>query len=219
MNDSVLQILVLAGIAIFLILRLRSVLGTRDGFEPPQQEVSEATTPVRRDFEVIEGGPVEQIADFVDPASPAGRALAAMKEAEPDFSISDFIAGARSAYEMILMAFETGELEPVRPFLDPDVYESFEQAVADRAAQGLTVEAQFYGVANVQIVAAEFDRATAEAEITLSFVGELTSAVRDASGAVVDGDPRKLRKQKDVWTFARQMGRDDPNWILVATGG
>jgi predicted lipid-binding transport protein (Tim44 family) len=64
-----------------------------------------------------------------------------------------------------------------------------------------------------------FDKATREGEITIKFVGELTSVVRKAeSGEVVEGDPNEIKRQKDVWTFARDMSSDSPNWKLVATG-
>ena len=66
---------------------------------------------------------------------------------------------------------------------------------------------------------AEFDRATSEAQITIRFVGELTSVVRNAEGEIVEGDPNAIKRQRDIWTFAREMGSDNPNWVLVATGG
>lgn len=219
MNSSVLQLFVLAGIAIFLILRLRGVLGTREGYEKPVQRQDTGTGPTpQRDFEVIEGGAAEDMSDFVAKDSAAERALGRMHSTEPSFSVAEFISGAKGAYEMILMAFETGDIDQIKPFLAPEVYESFAAAIDQRKEQGLTVEAQFYGVAETKIVNAEFDDSSSEAEITVSFTGELTSALRDSSGTVVDGDPKKIRKQKDVWTFARKMGADDPNWLLVETG-
>ncbi|WP_308916268.1 Tim44/TimA family putative adaptor protein [Jannaschia sp. LMIT008] len=220
MDDTVIQLLVLAAIALFLIIRLKNVLGTRTGFEkPPSVEGTPPRGPaVRRDFEVIEGGPDRDITDHVDDGSPAAKALAAMKLAEPGFSVTEFVGGARGAYEMILMAFENGDLAPVQPFLDEDVYEAFLSVVSDREDQGLKVDASFIGVRETTLVDAEFDRATDTAQITLRFVGELTSVVRDAEGEIVEGDPNEIRKQRDVWTFARVMGADDPNWKLVATG-
>ena len=113
MNSSLIQLLVLAGIAVFLILKLRSVLGTREGFEKPPVPVEDARPRGRRDFEVIEGGPDRDIIDHVSDGSEAAKALAAMKLAEPGFSVSDFLSGARGAYEMILMAFERGELDRI----------------------------------------------------------------------------------------------------------
>lgn len=87
-----------------------------------------------------------------------------------------------------------------------------------REQNGQTVEASFLGTRETTLVSAEFDRVTGMAEITVRFVGELIAATRDKDGNVIEGDPKMPRKQKDVWTFGRSMGQDDPNWQLVATG-
>lgn len=218
MNSTIIQILALAGIALFLILRLKSVLGTREGFEkPPLPTPSDNTN--RRDFEVIEGGPDRDIVDYVEDGSDSAEALAEMKRTEPGFSVSEFVQGARGAYEMIVMGFEKGDLDELKPFLADDVYETFVDVVAAREDQGLSVEAEFVGVREVTLQEARFDDAADLAEITMRFVGELTSVVRDSTGEIVEGNPNTVKRQKDTWTFARTMGRDDPNWILIATDG
>ncbi|MCQ0091466.1 Tim44/TimA family putative adaptor protein [Roseovarius sp. M141] len=217
MNSPVLQLLVLAGIAVFLILRLRSVLGTRDGHEPPH-EVQGAPTPRTHNLEVIEGGPDHDIIDHVPEGSDSAAALAEMKRAEPSFGVTDFLGGARGAYEMILMSFERGEMDDMRPFLSEDVYNSFAEVIAIREEKGLTIEADFIGIRDMTLSSAAFDAATRTAEITVRFVGELVSVVRGPDGEIVEGEPDKSKRQKDVWTFERVMGADDPNWRLVATG-
>ena len=221
MNSAIIQLLVLAGIALFLILRLRNVLGTRDGFEkPPIPRDSVVASERRRpDLEVIEGGVDQDIAAHTDPDSATGKALAAMKRAEPEFSVTDFLNGARGAYEMLLMAFENGDKDTLRQFLSDDVYASFVDVIETREAEGLRVDASFIGVRELKLVAAAFDEKTREGEITIRFIGELTSVVRDMAGEIVEGNPEEIKRQKDVWTFARIMGSDDPNWQLVATGG
>lgn len=221
MGSQIIQILVLAGVALFLVLRLRDVLGTRDGFEgstrPKPKPVSESDP---RSFEVIEGGGTDRdIADHVDPDSPTGEALHKMKRVEPDFSVSEFAHGARQAYEMILMAYENGELDTLEQFLAPEVYESFSSAVFARADQGLTVDASFVGIRELKIVGAEFDEESREADITVRFVGELISVVRNPEGEIVEGSPTDIKRQKDIWTFSRVMGSGNPNWLLVGTGG
>lgn len=220
MGNSLLSILVLAGIAIFLILRLRSVLGTREGFEKPRADFpgSEDATKVKRDFEVIEGGVDHDIIDNVEAGTRAADNLAAIKRVDPNFNVSEFLAGARGAYEMILMAFEHDELESIKPFLSEDVYEAFFSVVEDRQSKGLTIESQFVGLRELQIIDADLDRATDEAEIKIRFVGETSSVVRNAEGQIVQGDPKAINRQKDIWTFARHLNSDDPNWQLVATG-
>ena len=222
MDSAVLQLLVLAGIAVFLVLRLKSVLGTREGFEKPPVGNDSAPGAVRSgrrpEFEVIEGGPDTDITDHVEDGSRAATALAEMKAAEPEFHVGDFLHGARQAYEMILMAFEKGDMDALVPFLARDVYESFMEVVETRERQGLTVEASFVGLRDVRITDAWFNKETAEAEVTVRFEAELTSAVRNTAGEIVEGDPNEIKRQRDTWTFARRMGVDDPNWQLIATG-
>ena len=218
MSSAVIQLLVLAGIAVFLILRLRSVLGTREGYEKPPEPIAESSRRPRPDFEVIEGGPDRDITDHVADGSDAARALAAMKLVEPDFSVNEFLQGASGAYEMILMAFERGEIDSIEPFLGPEVHQTFVDVIGEREDQGLTIEANFVGVRELKLADARFDRDTQEAEITVRFVGELTSAVRNAAGEIIEGNPNEIKRQKDSWTFAREMGANDPNWKLVATG-
>ncbi|MBR9843194.1 MAG: Tim44 domain-containing protein [Rhodobacteraceae bacterium] len=217
MNTPILQLLVLAGIAVFLILRLKSVLGTRDGYEPPRQTPGPQVKH-EREFEVIEGGPDPDIVDHVAEDSDAAKALMAMKDVEPSFSVGEFLQGARGAYEMILMGFEKGDLASIKPFLSDDVYEAFASVVEQREQQGLTVEGEFVGVREMALHDAEFDPVSREGEVSVRFVGELTHVVRDRAGDIVEGDERQVKRQKDIWTFARAMGTNDPNWQLVATG-
>jgi predicted lipid-binding transport protein (Tim44 family) len=216
MNSPLIQLLVLAGIAVFLILRLKSVLGTREGFEKPRVPEQSAKS-TRPDFEVIEGGPDRDITDYVDEDSDNARALAAIKRQEPSFSVSDFVQGSRGAYEMIVMGFERGNLDDIQPFLADDVFETFVDGVSEREDAGLTIEAEFVGVRETTIQRVEFDAVENRAEITMRFVAELTSVVRDKGGDIIEGSPNEIKRQKDTWTFARVVGTDDPNWLLVAT--
>ena len=215
MNTSIIQILVLAGIAVFLILKLRAVLGTREGYEPSTRP-SDDLRP-RQKFDVVEGGPDRDISDnTTDPASTA--ALSAMKAADPSFNVGDFLKGARSAYEMILMAFDKGDLDKIRPFLGPDVAATFTASVADRTQHGLTITSTFAGIRELTLTDASFNPATKQAQIDVRFGAELTRVVRDANGVVVEGKPNTIVKQRDTWTFSRIMGTTDPNWQLTATG-
>lgn len=220
MGSQMIQIIVLAAIALFLILRLRNVLGTREGYEKPR-EVPGPTQGRRRErpFEVIEGGTTDpDIADFVDAGSPAGQALAAMKRVDPSFSVGDFSHGARAAYEMLVMAYESGDLDTLRKYLSPEVFQSFEAAIEARRAKGYTVETSFAGVREVRLADAHFDPATNEGDVTMRFVGELTSVVRDPEGRIVEGAPNEIKQQTDVWTFTRDMTSSNPNWLLTGTG-
>jgi len=218
MNSPIIQLLVLAGIAIFLILRLRGVLGTREGFEKPPVPKQSARGLGRGDLEVIEGGPDRDIIDHVKEGSDDAEALAEMKRIDPAFNVGEFLGGARGAYEMILMAFERGDLSSVKDFISEDVYDAFNSVIIEREKQGLTVEATFVGLSDLRLRDATLDEADNEAELTVGFTGELTYQVRDAGGDVVEGSDSEIKRQKDVWTFARVMGTNDPNWRLVATG-
>ncbi|MEM9716306.1 MAG: Tim44/TimA family putative adaptor protein [Pseudomonadota bacterium] len=217
MSGQLIQLLVLAGIALFVAIRLSSILGTRDGYEAPSEPASDPDT--KRDFEVIEGGRDDDITDHFELDSAEGKALIEMKKVEPSFNATEFMSGARQAYEMILMAYENDDREVLENFLAEDVYEGFSAALDERADKGLTVEAEFLGLRDIKMQGVTFDQATSLAEVTLSFVGELTSVVKDYDGNILEGSKTESKRQKDVWTFARTMGTDNPNWELVATGG
>lgn len=220
MGSQMIQIIILAGIALFLVLRLRNVLGTREGYEKPKEVSTTAPRRGDRSFEVIEGGgPDLDIADFVDVDGESGQAFTAMKRVDRQFNVAEFTHGARQAYEMLVMAYEHGDLDTLRQFLAPEVFASFEAAIAARNEKGYTVEAAFTGVREVKVDSAMFDAATSEADITMRFVGELTSVVRDSEGQIVEGNPHEVKQQRDIWTFSRVMSSDNPNWLLTGTGG
>jgi predicted lipid-binding transport protein (Tim44 family) len=217
MNMQLIQLLALAGIAVYLVLKLRGVLGTREGHEGPRTDMS---TPggSQPKFKVIEGGPDEDITDHADEDSDAARALLGMKLAEPSFSVNEFLLGSKGAYEMILMAFENGDLKSVRSFLGDDVYDAFDSVVEARKEQGLTIEAEFIGVRETGLMGASFDSKTNRGEVVVRFVCDLSMLVRDASGEIIEGSETKVKPQRDIWTFARTMGSTDLNWQLTATG-
>lgn len=221
MSSAVIQLLVLAGVAVFLILRLKNVLGTREGFEKPPVAVQtqpEKANRGRPSLEVIEGGPDHDIIDHVEAGTDTAKALAEMKKMDGSFKVGEFLEGARGAYEMILMAFENGDLSTVDAFLSDDVRESFAAVIRERELQGLHVDATFVGVREVRLMKAVFVPQTSEGDVTVRFVGELTSVVKNKSGEIVEGSPTDIKRQRDDWTFSRVMGTDDPNWQLVATG-
>lgn len=219
MNNPGFQLIVLAVIAVFIFLKLRSVLGTRDGFEPGDTPDVAPTRPSRSNVVPIDGGFDMDIADHFDLNSISGKALAAMKKADPDFSVDDFVGGAKQAYEMILMAFEGDDLETLEKFLSPEVFDGFKSVIEKRQAKGLRVEANFIGVRDIRLTDASFDTGDSLAEITVSYDGELTSVVKDAKGKIIEGDAETIKRQRDEWTFARTMNNSDPNWELVETAG
>jgi predicted lipid-binding transport protein (Tim44 family) len=214
---QLIQLLALAGIAVYLILKLRGVLGTREGHEKVRTDMSN-TVGIRPKFEVMEGGPDEDITDHASEDSEAARALLGMKVAEPSFSVTEFLQGSKGAYEMILMAFENGDLTSVKSFLNEDVYEAFSSVIKMRKEKGLTIEVEFIGVRETGLMGATFDPVDNRGEVDVRFVCELTSLVKDSNGEIVEGNETEIKRQRDVWTFGRVMGSSDPNWQLVATG-
>ncbi|HUF86056.1 MAG TPA: Tim44/TimA family putative adaptor protein [Thermohalobaculum sp.] len=220
MSTQMIELLILFAIAAFVLFRLKSVIGTRTGYEAPPDYL-------RRERGADGPGPgpvgnVEPAEEATGLSRPVPEhalgPLARMREAEPDFSLATFVEGARGAYEMILMAYEAGDRATLADLLAPDVLEAFEASIAEREAKGLKVDARFIGVRDIRLEAASFHSETREAEITVRFVGEMITAVRDPEGRIVEGDPNDVRRQTDIWTFARRMGVDDPNWLLAATG-
>jgi len=220
MNSEMIELLVLFAIAAFVLYRLRSVIGTRTGYEPPPGGQGSDDAMERHPSRAVdEAEEAEMEADALRNLSPdARRTLMEMRTAEPTFRLDEFLHGARSAYEMILMAFEESDRETLRSLLTPDVYSAFEGAIAEREAKGLKVEARFIGLRDLRLEGLAFDKSTQEADVTIRFVGEMITAVRDQENRVVEGDPNEIRRQTDVWTFSRKMGVNDPNWLLTATG-
>ncbi len=220
MGNSLLQLIALAAVAVFLIVKLRNTLGTRDGFENLQRRKN----PQQRGFDVPAAekqAPVidREISRYIDTENDhsSANALASMKSAEKNFSVADFMDGAGQAYEMILLAFANGKLDELEDFVSDDVYDSFSEIVSNRSEDGLLRETKFIGLRETRVRNASFEEPH-EAEITVEFVAELISYAVNADGELKEGSDEMVRRQHDVWTFARRMGSSDPNWTLVATG-
>lgn len=221
MSSQLIEFIILFAIAAFVLYRLRSVIGTRTGYEPPpggaggkREDPRAGPRPVPEDEEDD-----ELDAAAVRALSPdARRALMEIRAVEPDFSLEEFLQGARSAYEMIVTAFSEGDRGTLQDLLTPDVYGAFESVIRQREQDGLSVEFRFIGVRDLRVEALRFDSDTAEADLTLRFVGETVTVVRDSENRVVEGDPNDIHRQTDIWTFSRVMGAPNPNWLLSATG-
>ena len=216
MNPALIELIILAGIAVFLFLRLRSVLGTREGFEKPRMQPKNDAP--KRDFKVIDGGEDKDITDNVDKNSKSAEALKLIKSEDENFTVNEFLSGARSAYEWILMSFEKNEIDEIRDLLSEEVAEAFDAVVDQRVSQGLTIEAEFIGIREMKLVEATYSSKTKTAEISVSFVGEMTSVVKNSSGEIVEGHSKQIKRQKDTWTFSKDIKSSNPNWLLVATG-
>lgn len=223
MSSDMIEILVLILIAGVVLYRLKTVIGTRTGHEGPtdfvrrqQEAASRADAPAGPVAVPDPDEPEEERFSSVPEDSRA--ALEAIRRIEPDFDIDGFVDGGRSAYEMILMAYEEGDRGTLQSLLAPDVFQAFQSGIAAREEAGLRVDARFIGVREASVAEVQFDPDASIADVTVRFVGELITAVRDAENRVVEGDPNEVRRQTDVWTFSREMGSVDPNWLLTGTG-
>jgi len=233
-HDVDIYTIIFLALAVFIFLRLRSVLGQRTGSERPPYDRA-APNIVQRTQDnsvvpmpgsVIDQPPMAPPADvptpsdrwkgIAEPGTPLAQALDAVAAQDSSFDPRHFISGARSAYEMIVMAFANGDRRALRDLLSSEVYESFEAAIKDREKHEQKTETRFVSIDKAEIVSAEArDRS---AQITVRFVSQMISVTRDKTGTIVDGSPDKVADITDVWTFARDTASRDPNWKLVGTG-
>ena len=215
-----LQIFILAAVAIFLFWRLRAVLGSRDGFEKNIKNVK-APKKVIKSPNIIEepskAGPDDDIFDYVEENSRSADVFKKMKEFDSDFSVNKFVSGAKMAYEMIIMAFENGDTEKLGTLLEQKVLKSFKSVIEKRKKDGLVIEAKFIGMRDIRVIDASFSEKTKIADITLSFKSEISTVVKDAEGSVVEGHPDEIKKQKDTWVFTKDLSEKSPIWLLKST--
>jgi len=224
--------IIFLALAVFIFLRLRSVLGQRTGQErPPFERAPRNVAPGAPDNvvpipgSVIDQAPMAPAADvapadrwkgLAEPGTALSQGLDAIVAQDYSFDPRHFLSGARSAYEMIVLAFANGDRRALRDLLSAEVYESFDTAIRDREKHDQKTETRFVSIDKAEIVAAEArDRA---AQLTVRFVSQMISVTRDKNGTVVDGNPDKVADITDVWTFARDTTSRDPNWKLVGTG-
>lgn len=141
--------------------------------------------------------------------------LEAIRKADPSFNPIDFVAGAKIAFEMILMSFAEGDTKTLQPLLGADVYQSFAAAIEARRNAGHRLKTNLVGITHVEIADAELK--DKQAQVTLKITSEQIDVTEDASGQVIEGDPARVDTLVDLWTFARDTTSRDPNWQLVAT--
>ncbi|MCC0023895.1 MAG: Tim44 domain-containing protein [Hyphomicrobiaceae bacterium] len=234
--------IIIIAVAIFVLYRLRSVLGTRTGNErTPMRDIRESRTerekpdeaprmddvvvPLRPDARSERTDPEAaeraqrkfeaELERYVPDNAPLRARLQEIGDADPTFTPKSFINGAGAAYEMIVTAFAAGDRGALRPLLEKDVYEGFEAAIKQREAAGNKVDFTFVGLPNIAYTDASLDKKVAN--ITIRFDAEVVSATRDADGNLVEGDAEKVVNIADEWTFSKNPKSRDPNWKLVGT--
>jgi predicted lipid-binding transport protein (Tim44 family) len=231
-NDLILTLIFL-GLAVFVIIKLRSVLGTRTGFERPpeaiQREMEERQRPPQQDNVVPlptavrppapadqpEVTQAERWKGLAEPGTPVANGLDAIVAADLSFDARGFVGGAKAAYEMIVQAYAKGDRKMLKDLLAKEVYEGFAQAITDRETRAETAETTFVSIDRASLIGAEMRAKLAH--VTVSFSSKLITVTRDKTGVVVDGSAEKIVDVNDIWTFARDVTARDPNWRLVAT--
>ena len=235
------DIILIGLVAVFLILRLRSVLGKRTGnerppardpFTPPPPPTAQprlgdppasgqtgndnvvplpTSAPAPRPS-LSTTGP-GGIRATVLPTASAG--VAAIRAADPSFDPIGFTAGGRAAFTTIVEAFAKGDTAALRPLLDGPTYASFEAAIRGRAERKEKAETTLIGFEASDVAAASLQGS--EAAVTVRFVSEQINVVRNADGQIIDGNPNEVQKVIDLWTFRRDTKSSDPNWLLIKT--
>ena len=226
--------IIFLALAVFIFLRLRSVLGQRTGNErPPFDRTARNALQGAPDKnvismpgKVIDQAPLAPAAEVAPPSdrwkglAEPGTALAqgldAIVEKDSSFDPRHFLSGARSAYEMIVLAFANGDRRALRDLLSSEVYESFDAAIKEREKAEQKTETRFVSIDKAELVGADMRDRTAQ--LTVRFVSQMISVTRNRTGAIVDGNPDKVADITDIWTFARDTTSRDPNWKLVGTG-
>lgn len=230
-------------VAVVVVLKLRSVLGRRTGDEDarieryrterrqqgaPASQTDNVVTMPRRDRDeagaaqsqdVAVADAEERIKAFQAVEANARPGLLEIAKLDPAFDPEVFVRGARQAYEMIVTAFAEGNRKILKDLLSREVYEGFTQAVTEREGRGEQVDQSFVGINKADIFESEVKSGIAS--ITIRFVSQLISATRDRAGAIIMGDPQRVKDVTDIWTFSRDIStenaRANPNWRLIAT--
>lgn len=217
------DIIILAFIAGFLVLRLRRVLGRRDGHEGGYQDQfrdrEDPELDTKADDNVVhlpDRAEDVDVADIdVSANDPIGAGIIQVRVADPSFDPAGFAEGAKMAFEMILNAFASGDRKSLKGLLSPDVYKNFDNAISERESAGEKLEDTLVGIRSSEIVEASMDGH--HSVITLKFVSEQISALRDSEDNIIDGNPNEVIDVTDFWTFSRDTRSKDPNWTLIGT--
>ncbi|QDZ12179.1 Tim44/TimA family putative adaptor protein [Devosia ginsengisoli] len=224
--------LIVIAVAVFVLFRLRSVLGTRTGNERPPVERRKPATAEAQEETVVPlrprgtGAPeldderrarkteaeIEQFAHGDEQLAAGFRSVVA---ADPSFTPKSFLDGAKQAYEMVVTAYAAGDRAMLKNLLEKDVFDGFQRAIAEREAAGQSVDFTFVGLPKVEISEAEYDKKNVL--ITVRFHAEVVSATRDKDGNLVDGNADQVETVADEWTFARNPKSRDPNWKVITT--
>ena len=209
----VVDILIFAIIAVFLVLRLRNILGTRDGYEQKNDETGRFYRPTSESLE-DKNGPVDNVVPLRSETL-SGSGVAAIKKADPSFQDDQFLQGAASAFQMVLHAYAEGDLSQLRRLLGYDLFNEFSEAIRERNADNESLSLTIDEIEDVQLLDGEL--VDGIASVTVRFVSKQSRHIFDAEGNEIIDDAADKESVIDIWTFERDTQIADPNWKLVET--
>jgi predicted lipid-binding transport protein (Tim44 family) len=209
------DLILFAMVAAFLVLRLRSVLGRRTGFERPPAETPPAgAQPVPAREAELPAPQAAAVRALPDPRSPAGQALVAIRGIDPTFDPAAFLGGAEAAFRMIVQAFADGDRQTLRNLLSDDSFAGFDQAITARELAGETQRTELRAINDMAIEAAELRGSIAD--ITVRIVSDQLNMTTAKDGSISAG-AEAVTEITDLWTFQRDIRASDPTWKLVGT--
>lgn len=223
-EGQLLEILIWACFAAFIGMRLRNVLGRRTGHErkPPAADSAARFEDQAEQDNVVSlsgrgAGKAAQDSPWAAHGVEAtlGAVLGRLGSVDRNFEPESFLDGARKAYRMVVSAFASGDRETLRPLLGDQVFEDFSAAIEAREKAGETAEVNISGATQSEYVDASLHSRIAK--ITVRFVSDLIRFTRDAQNRVIEGNDSVPRQITDIWTFERDVGSSNPNWVLVST--
>ena len=211
-------IIILALVALFIGLRLYSVLGERTGHEQQQPILKPADPEALVEPRVNHASVAHPVQ--ADPGSlaylpTAGPGVRAILAADPSFDVARFLEGGKAAYQMILEAYWKGDLAALRPYVDDHVHETFSSAIAEREREGITLDNRLVAIEQAVIASASIENDVAL--LTVRFEADIAAVTRNKDGEVVAGSLSDAVQTRDLWTFRRALGSRDPNWLLIET--
>jgi predicted lipid-binding transport protein (Tim44 family) len=217
---QILELIFFSVVAVFLVRRLRRVLGRRTG--KGQRRDPFASGPAANESTPPRELP-RPLADLAakpaigsEAPSPLAAGIARIRQADPSFGESQFAAGARAAFEMIVHDFAAADMATLRHLLNDEVFANFSAAIERRRTAGLTLSTTLVGIRSLDII--EADLQDRNAVVTAKIVSDQIKVTQDAQGKTVEGNSTAVAAITDIWTFSRNTRSRDPNWVLVATG-
>lgn len=211
-------IVILAMIFALLALRLYSVLGKRTGHEQrqmpaPVDDRPLSPAPAMRPSTDVRSEPAAIADSLIAPTAQMG--IRAIVNADRDFDVGRFVAGARSAYAMILEAFWRGDKGRLRELCDTDVFEAFAGAIEEREAAGQVLDNRLVRIDHTRIVDASLNGSIAS--VTVQYESDIAAVTRDSEGTVIAGSMEDAITAREAWTYTRDLRSAGPDWVLTAT--